>query len=344
MEVAYKNGGAGTDSSYPDSGAISGLRRAPDLPFRWAGADLQREFNLGVEPYDTAKALFGDEIEPAIAGYPLTVRGREFDYVGVMWGADLVRRKDRWLGDHKLVFGSDMPAYRKAAREEWRRGPPGDAMNALVRALAGGLRILLTRGTQEVRLWIEDQETAAWKKLIYENAGKALELDPANDEALAILGLLQALTGSHDIGIASVESALRFNPANPQLHADLATVLSYAGYHARALQSINRAFDRHTTPPTAYYGARARIYFFLGEYEKALADAEQEGNEEDIRNFTVFILGALNNREAAQRVLEIRLKARPWENQAYYLAIFDYYRRPQDIELIVKSAAKAGIQ
>lgn len=190
----------------------------------------------------------------------------------------------------------------------------------------------------------EDQETTAWRKLVYENAGKALELDPANDEALAILGLLQALTGSHDIGIASVESALRFNPANPQLHADLATVLSYAGYHARALQSINRAFDRHTTPPTAYYGARARIYFFLGEYEKALADAEQEGNEEDIRNFTVFILGALNNREAAQRVLEIRLKARPWENQAYYLAIFDYYRRPQDIELIVKSAAKAGIQ
>ena len=189
----------------------------------------------------------------------------------------------------------------------------------------------------------EDQETKAWRKLVYGNAGKALELDPANDEALAILGLLQALTGSHDIGIASVENAVKINPANPQLHVDLATVLSYAGYHARALESINRAFDRHTTPPTAYYGARARIYFFLGEYEKALADAEQEGNEGDIRNFTVFILGALNNREAAQRMIEIRLKARPWENQAYYRDIFDYYRRSQDIELIVESAARAGI-
>lgn len=163
-EWRTKKGGSGTDSSNPKSGAISVLRRAPDLPFRWAGADLQREFNLGVEPYDTAKALFGDEAEPAIAGYPLTVRGRDFDYVGVMWGADLVRRKNRWLGDHELVFGSDMPAYRKAAREESRRGQPGDAMNNLVRALAGGLRILLTRGTQEVRLWIEDPETAAWFK------------------------------------------------------------------------------------------------------------------------------------------------------------------------------------
>ena len=188
-----------------------------------------------------------------------------------------------------------------------------------------------------------DQEARTWKKLVYANAGKALELDPANDEALAILGLLQALTGSHEIGVASVENAVRINPANPQLHVDLSTVLSYAGNHASALKSINRAFDRHTTPPTAYYGARARIYFFLGQYQKALADAEHEGNVEDIRNFTVFIYGALNNLAAAQPLVGIRLKARPWETQAYYLDIFDYYRRAQDIELIVKSAAKAGI-
>jgi len=188
-----------------------------------------------------------------------------------------------------------------------------------------------------------DPETTTWKKMVYENAGKALELDPANDEALAILGLLQALTGSHDIGIASVENAVRINPANPQLHTDLATVLSYAGKHENALESINRAIGRHTTPPTAYYGERARIYFFLGQYRKALLDAEREANVGDVRNFTVFIHGALNNREAAQELIDIRLRVRPWENQAYYSNIFDYYRRPQDIELIVESAAKAGI-
>jgi len=189
----------------------------------------------------------------------------------------------------------------------------------------------------------EDVQTTAWKKLVYENAGKALELDPANDEALAILGLLQALTGSHDIGVASVENAVKINPANPQLHSDLATVLSYAGNHARALEAINRAIGRHTTPPTAYYGERARIYFFLGQYDKALADAEREENVADIRNFTVFIYGALNNRETAQQLIDLRLKARPWETQTYYSTVFDYYRRPRDIELIVESAAKAGM-
>jgi adenylate cyclase len=188
-----------------------------------------------------------------------------------------------------------------------------------------------------------DEATLAWRKMVYQNAGKALELDPANDEALAILGLLQALTGSHDIGIASVKNAVNINPANPQLHADLATVLSYAGNHAAALESINRAIGRHTTPPTAYYGGRARIYFFLGQYDKALVDAEHEGNVEDIRNFTVFIHGALDNREQAQAAISSRLKARPWENRESYSTIFDYYRRPNDIELIVQSATKAGI-
>ena len=186
-------------------------------------------------------------------------------------------------------------------------------------------------------------ETAGWKKMVYLNAGKALELDPANDDALAILGLLQALTGSHDIGIASVQNAVKINPANPQLHTDLATVLSYAGNHEKALESINRAIGRHTTPPTAYYGERARIYFFLGQYRKALLDAEREANVGDVRNFTVFIHGALDNQELARPLIDARLKARPWENQQYYRDVFAYYRRARDIDQIVETANKAGI-
>ena len=189
----------------------------------------------------------------------------------------------------------------------------------------------------------ESEETSAWRKLVYKNAGKALELDPANDEALAILGLLQALTGSHEIGIASVENAIKINPSNPQLHVDLATVLSYAGNHASALESINRAIGRHSTPPTAYYGERARIYFFLQQYQKALIDAKKEDNVGDLKNFTVFILGALGKPGEALPIIDIRLKARPRENQAYYLTAFDYYLRSQDIELIVEAASRAGI-
>ncbi len=182
-----------------------------------------------------------------------------------------------------------------------------------------------------------------WKKLVYETAGKALELNSNNAEALAILGLIQVVSGSYEAGIASVRNAVAINPVDPQLHADLATVLSYDGKHQEALESINWAINQHETPPVVYFGERARIYFFLGQLEKALADAENALDIRDIRDFSVFIHGALNDRESAQPLVSIRLKARPWENQAYYTNIFAYYRRPQDIELIVESAAKAGI-
>ena len=141
----------------------------------------------------------------------------------------------------------------------------------------------------------------------------------------------------------AVENAVRINPANPQLHSDLATVLSYAGNHSRALESINRAIGRHTTPPTAYYGERARIYFFLGQYDKALEDAEHEGNLDDIRNFSLFIHGAMDNGDAAKKIAAARLQARPWESREYYSNVFEHYRRPEDIELILEAATRAGI-
>jgi len=185
--------------------------------------------------------------------------------------------------------------------------------------------------------------TAALKKLVYESAGRALELDPDNTEALAILGLLQAISGAHDTGIASVKSAVAINPANPQLLVDLATVLSYGGDHDEALKLINSAIDRHTTPPLAYFGERARIYFFLGQFEKALLNLEKSQGTRDWNNFAAFIYGALNDPESAQRYVKVRLEEVPLENWERYWVVFAYYKRPVDIELILDSAAKAGI-
>lgn len=61
------------------------------------------------------------------------------------------------------------------------------------------------------------------------------------------------------------------------------------------------------------------------------------------KNFAAFIHGALNDRDSAHRHANARLEEIPWENREYYWAAFAYYRRPQDIELIIESAAKAGI-
>ena len=171
---------------------LAGRQPPPGLAFRWAGAELQREFNLGTGPYRDGLGLFGEgELLPAVAGYALTVRGRDVDHVGVLWGQDLVRRNGRWIVNHELVFGSDMPQLRVAARNEVEAGRfDGPGMGALVKAVAGAYRILLTRGMETVRVWIEDEETAdyvrsAWVRFLNDHT-VALATDVETKETAAV--------------------------------------------------------------------------------------------------------------------------------------------------------------
>lgn len=136
--------------------------RIPDLCFRWAvaGAEGQRDFNLATGPLADSETLFGVERTiPATVGYPLTVRGRDFDHVGVIWGQDLLWRSGAWIGDARRDYGSDIPALAKAARAERDRGERGPATDEFTRTLACAYRILLTRGMRTVRVWFTDEAT-----------------------------------------------------------------------------------------------------------------------------------------------------------------------------------------
>lgn len=186
---------------------------------------------------------------------------------------------------------------------------------------------------------------AASRKMVYQAAGKALELDPENPEALAILGLIQTISGAHDIGIASVRQAVALDPQNPGLHADLAEVLSYGGFQEAALESIMTAIDLNVNPPSKYFAARAHIYFFLRQFDKALEDLSRPDVDPgaDRYHSSILVYGALGDREKANLQVAIRLKQVPWFNLEYYRINYAYYRRAEDIELIIDSLAKAGM-
>ena len=187
---------------------------------------------------------------------------------------------------------------------------------------------------------------AASRKLVYEAAGKALELDTENPEAHAILGLIQTISGAHDAGIASVRRAVALDPPNPGLHADLAEVLSYGGMHEDALDSIKTAIGLHVTPPAKYYRIRADIFFFLHQFDKALEDLSRLGVDPDIGQVIhsyILVYGALGDREKAIPLVAATLKWVAWFNLEYYRINYAYYRRSQDIELIIDSFAKAGM-
>lgn len=95
-------------------------------------------------------------------GCPYVVRGFDFDYLGLLWLSDLVRRGDSW--QHQLPHIHET-AWKKtiaAAKTKSKKPPKPDAIEKLDHRLKRGYRILLSRAVRGVYVWAEDDETRSY--------------------------------------------------------------------------------------------------------------------------------------------------------------------------------------
>ncbi|GDX78293.1 ATP-binding protein [Deltaproteobacteria bacterium] len=92
-----------------------------------------------------------DESKRGQVGSIYSVQGFEFDYVGVIWGEDLVRRNGKW------VFQPDKNKD-GAFKKEIRNSKGSDAVQMLLNVY----RVLLTRGMKGTFLTVLDDETRAY--------------------------------------------------------------------------------------------------------------------------------------------------------------------------------------
>jgi DUF2075 family protein len=93
-------------------------------------------------------------------GCPYVVRGFDFEYVGLVWLSDLVRRGGQWRVQLDNVHESAWKKTLAAAR----RGHSADAEQSLRRRVQRGYRILLTRAIKGMFVWCEDDETRVYLK------------------------------------------------------------------------------------------------------------------------------------------------------------------------------------
>jgi hypothetical protein len=90
-------------------------------------------------------------------GCPYTVRGFDYDYLGVLWLKDFVRRGDRWRFDIDHIHETALRLTIAQARREPRADGPASA--ELLRRMQQVYRILLSRAIRGVYVWFEDEET-----------------------------------------------------------------------------------------------------------------------------------------------------------------------------------------
>jgi Uncharacterized conserved protein len=113
-------------------------------------------------------------------GCPYVVRGFDYDYVGILWLDDLVRRNGKWMLSFKNVFETGNDSTKVKARDEQVRHKPRgvtqgvfldqlDLIDAdddtmprtreLFECVMQAYRILLTRTIKGARIYIKDEET-----------------------------------------------------------------------------------------------------------------------------------------------------------------------------------------
>jgi hypothetical protein len=92
-------------------------------------------------------------------GCPYVVRGFDFDYLGLLWLGDLVRRGKEWQHQLPHIHESAWKKTIAATKKRGRRIPAPEAIERLVHRLKRGYRILLSRAVRGVYVWAEDDET-----------------------------------------------------------------------------------------------------------------------------------------------------------------------------------------
>jgi hypothetical protein len=97
----------------------------------------------------------------AEVGCPYTIRGFDYDWVGVLWLKDLVWRSDHWTVGLDHVHESGVSGTLADARREVSNGTEGPASQELLKRVKQAYRILLTRAMKGLYVWVQDAETEA---------------------------------------------------------------------------------------------------------------------------------------------------------------------------------------
>jgi hypothetical protein len=91
-------------------------------------------------------------------GCPYVVRGFDFDYLGLLWLGDMVRREDAWHAQIEHIHDTAWKKTIAAAKRHKRKADPA-AIEKLLQQLKRGYRILMSRAVRGIYVWVEDPET-----------------------------------------------------------------------------------------------------------------------------------------------------------------------------------------
>jgi|GEM_PF-1236401 len=109
----------------------------------------------------------------------------------------------------------------------------------------------------------------------FEEATRAVAIDPGLPDAQATLGSVQLARRQYDEAVASGRRAIALGPNDAEIHAVLAQTMLAIGEWERAVELSRKAIQLTSRPPSWYYVPQTYGLVYLGRFDEAAAAGER---------------------------------------------------------------------
>jgi adenylate cyclase len=191
-------------------------------------------------------------------------------------------------------------------------------------------------------------QSAVARRRAYENAGRALQLNPDLSLPYAMLAILQVIDKRYEEAIESAKRAVALGPGDVEAHVALGYVYLVAGQFAEAAASIETALklDPNLSPIDRLVAGL--VFLFNGENDRAIATLERARDDAPSVGQTLISLGAAYARggriaDARAAVAEgIRFPPN-YSSLAAIRIIWAHFRNDKDLKFLTDTLREAGL-
>ena len=170
---------------------------------------------------------------------------------------------------------------------------------------------------------------------------KAVALDPYDGEAHMVLGYAYRMLNDYERATHELDRGLELQPNSPDLLMLYVENLPMLGNPQKGVELAERAIRLNPNYPAWYLYGLHRVYYFAGEFEKALAAARQA--QELSGPLLAAIYGQLGrNAEAAEGAANV-LKLDPDWSAEREISDTGAFARQAELDLYLDGIRKAGL-
>ena len=185
------------------------------------------------------------------------------------------------------------------------------------------------------------------KKLAYEAASRALQLDPELPRAYSVLGLLQTVDGEHEQAIESGRRGVLLGPSSADAHLSFGLILAYAGHINEAVEAVDTAQRLDPRLPSRMLSIAGFIWFLDHQFERALETFETARigmpENEVLSELLAMTYAKVGRGDEASREAATVMRVFPPISINSLRSFYSYFKRPEDLELVLDALRDAGV-